>query len=201
MNRLSSSALVATLLFTSSACAQDRHNRVERAQDRAELRQDKRETRDDRRDVAELEAVLARFDAARASKDDREMLSVEAWLRELVKQELAEGRAELASDKAEVRRDTREVRADGWQGGQERRDDRRDRKDDVRDAQVEAGSQAARKTIARELSSLVGSRRPADLNRTRTLITELIGLGRQEVRGDQQEKREDRRELREDRRR
>ena len=80
------------------------------------------------------------------------------------------------------------------------RDDRRDRRDDVRDAQQEVASLRTRQAIARELFSLMGSRRAYDLQRQRTLIVELINLAQLEVRDSHQELREDQREKREDRR-
>ncbi len=193
-------ALVASLLFASAAHAQEWRNQRERAQDRRELRQDKQELRDDRRDVAELEAVLDRFDRARSQRRELELVAVEKRLRELLREELAEGRVELARDKAEIRRDNREVRSEWGEGRRDLRDDRRDRRDDIRDARVEAATQAQRKQIAREMNSLMGSRRPKDLQRMRTLIVDLLQLARKEVHQTQQELREDRRELREDRR-
>lgn len=197
MNRYSS-ALVAALLLAGGAQAHDPRNQRERAQDRHEVRQDKRERRDDRRDVAALKEVLARFDAAWAGKREHEMMAVESRLRALVQAELAEGRVELAADKAEVRRSKHEARhADG---PHERRDDRNDLRDDRRDVRVEKASQRERVHVARQLSELVGSRRPADLKRQRALIVELIRLGEQELRQDGKELREDRREKREDRR-
>lgn len=198
MSRISS-AFVAALLLAGSAQAQDWGNKPqERAQDRQELRQDRREQRDDRLDLKELKAVLASFDQARAHKNERDMTAVEARLKTLLRAELAEGRVELASDKAEARRSTNEVRhADSrW----EARDERNDRRDDRRDVQVEAASQRERLRVARELDSLVGSRRPADLKRERALIVELINLGEKELRQNGQERQEDRRERREDRR-
>lgn len=197
MNRISS-ALVAALLLAGSAQAQSRYSPKERAQNRQEQRADRQEQRDDKRDLAALKAVLADFDRARAHKSDREMAAVEMRLKRLLSAELSEGRVELASDKAEARRSAKEVRhADGrWESV----DDRHDRRDDRRDVQAEAASQRARLRVARELDSLVGSRRASDLKRQRTLLVELINLGEQELRQNGQERREDRRERREDRR-
>lgn len=200
MNRLAVSAAVATaLLFTANAQAQSR--RMERAQDRHELRQDARALQDDRRDLAELEDTLARFDRARATRNEHEMMSVESRLRELLREELAEGRAEIAKDKAEVRRDNREVRRDAaWGNGAQYANDRHDRRDDVRDARAEVSAQRTKRNIAWDLNRVMGSRRPEDLNRERGLMVELIALARQELHQDHQEMREDKRELREDRR-
>lgn len=198
MNRLSS-ALLASLLLAGSAQAQDwGHKPKERVQDRQEVRQDRREQRDDRLDLKELKAVLASFDQARSRKNERDMKAVEVRLKTLLRAELAEGRVELASDKAEVRRSGNEVRhADNrW----EARDERKDVRDDRRDVRVEAASQRERLRVARELDSLVGSRRPSDLQRERSLIVELINLGEKELRQNGQERQEDRRERREDRR-
>lgn len=215
MNRLSSALLIGSLFLAGAAHAQDWRNRQERRQDRQEVHQDKREIRDDRRDLAEMQAVLTRFDAAWSQRNEREMASVEARLRELLHTELAESRAELERDKAEVRRDNREVRGDRRELGRDElwgkpgafaddrrdmRDDRRDRRDDVRDAQQEVASMRTRQAIARELFSLMGSRRAYDLQRQRTLIVELINLAQLEVRDSHQELREDQREKREDRR-
>lgn len=215
MNRISS-ALFASLFIAGAAHAQGWHNRQERAQDHRELQQDKRATRDDRKDLAEMQAVLNRFDTAWAQRNEREMAAVEVRLRELLREELAEGHAEMARDRAEVRRDNREVRGDRRDAQRDEmwgrpvanandrhdlRDDRRDRRDDVRDARAEAASQRSRSVIAWELNPLMGSRRPADLQRIRSLIVELIGLDQQELQQDHREIREDRQETREDRRR
>lgn len=200
MNRLSS-ALFASLFIAGAAHAQDWHNRQERAQDHKEMRQDVRAARDDRKDLEELQAVLNRFDAAWTQRNEREMAAVEVRLRELLREELAEGHAEMSRDRAEVRRDQHEVRRDEmWGKPVATADDRRDRRDDVRDARAEAASQRSRKVIAWELSPLLGSRRPADLQRVRSLIVELIGLAQRELQQDHKELREDQREMREDRR-
>jgi hypothetical protein len=214
MNRISS-ALFASIFIAGAAHAQDWRNHQERAQDHREVRQDKRETRDDRRDLADLQDVLARFDRAWTQRNEREMAAVETRLRELLRQELAEGRAEMSRDRAEVRRDNQEVRGDRREVRREElwgrpgayandvrntQDDRRDRRDDVRDAHAEVASQRTRSAIAWELSPLMGSRRPMDLQRERSLIVELIGLAQRELQQDHQEIREDRHETREDRR-
>jgi hypothetical protein len=220
MNRLLSSALISSLLLAGGAHAQNRRNDWERKQDNHEVRQDKRELRDDRRDVAELEAVLARFDKAWSQQNEQEMYAVEERLRQLLHAELAEGRAELARDQGEARRSQREVHGSrrearqdwGWKGRaddrRDVRDDRRDLKDDRRDVRAEAASQMTRLNIARELSRVMGSRQPQDLQHSRALIVQLIQVAqhevretKQEVREDRQERREDRRERREDRRR
>ncbi len=218
MNRFLSSALLSSLLLAGGAHAQNRRNDWERKQDRHEVRQDKRELRDDRRDVAELEAVLARFDRAWSMQSEQEMSAVEDRLRQLLHAELAEGRAELARDNGEVRRSQREVKASrrearqdwGWSRRDDRkdlRDDRKDLRDDRRDAQAEAATQWTRVSIARELSRVMGSRMQQDLQRSRSLIVQLIEVaryevqqGQQELREDRQERREDRKERREDRR-
>ncbi|MCY1078121.1 hypothetical protein [Archangium lansingense] len=180
-----SSALVASLLLAGSAHAQ---SRMERAQDRHEVRQNAAQRSDDRMDVAELERVLERFDAARGRRNNAaELAAVDNRLRELLRAELAESRAETSQAKAEARKEWGESRAEN--------------RDDVRDARVEAASLAARKTIARELNSLMGARSPAQLNRKRELIVELVRLGKQEVRQDRQEQREDRKDVRDNRHR
>lgn len=178
-----SSALLASLLLAGSAQAQ---SHMERVQNRHEVRQDTAQRADDRMDVAELERVLSRFDAARARRNNAELAAVDARLHELLRAELAEGRNETAQAKAEARRDRGESRAE--------------QRDDVRDARVEAASQAARKSIARELNSLAGARTPGQLQRKRELIVELVRLGKQELQQDRKELREDRKESREDRR-
>lgn len=179
-----SSALVASLLFAASAHAQ---SHMERVQDRHEVRQDSARSADDRMDVAELERVLTRFDAARARRNNAaELAAVDNRLHELLRAELAEGHGEMVQARAEARKERGESRAEN--------------RDDVRDARVEAASQQARMTIARELNSLMGARSQAQLNRKRELIVELVRLGKQELRQDRQEQREDHKELREDRR-
>jgi len=216
MLRTLSSALVVSLFTVGCAAhGQAPRNRVERAQDRRELRQDSRERADDWRDVASLETVLADFDRARAPVNASALAAVDVRLRHLLRAELAEGSGEQARDRAEVRRDTQEVRSDRREVGRDvaqgkpgayaddkhdLRDDRRDRRDDVRDANAESRSQVDRLRIARALAALEGRSAPADLERKRGLIVELIQLARQEVRQDAHETREDRREIREDRR-
>ncbi|AKJ03947.1 hypothetical protein ATI61_116194 [Archangium gephyra] len=186
-----SSALAAALLLAGSAQAQNQKPRAPepheiRAPDRHEERQDAAERRDDRKDVAELERVLERFDNARARRHNAaELATVDNRLRELLRAELAEGREEKSQARAETRREWGESRAEN--------------RDDVRDARVEAASQTARKTIARELNSLMGARSQAQLSRKRELIVELVRLGKQELRQDRQEQREDRKD-RKDRR-
>src|SRR5262245_52522093 len=86
------------------------------AQDRRELRQDRRDTRDGRRDLLQMEAILARFDAARAANDFVVMAQVDASLRATLYEERRESRVELARDQAEVRRGRREVRRDARRG-------------------------------------------------------------------------------------
>ncbi|HYI00532.1 hypothetical protein [Hyalangium sp.] len=215
MNRLSSALVVLSLFLAGAAHAQDWRNRSERTQDRREVHQDKREMRDDRWDMAQLQALLTRFDQAWAQRSERGMAAVEAQLGELLRAELAEGRAELARDKAEVRRDNREVQGSRRELGRDElwgrpgayaddrrdlKDDRRDRRDDVRDARAEAASLRTKVAIARELSTLMGSRRPGDLQRMRSIIVELMQLGQKELRENQKELKEDRREQHEDRR-
>ena len=185
-----SSALVAALLLAGSAQAQHQKlplrtpdHREIRAPDRHEERQNATERMDDRMDVAELERVLTRFDKARAQRNNAaELAAVDNRLRELLRAELAEGRNEKLQARAETRREWGESRAEN--------------RDDVRDARAEAASLAARKTIARELNSLMGARAPSQLNRKRDLIVELVRLGKQEVRQDRQEQREDRKDRR-----
>ena len=183
-----SSALAAALLLAGSAQAQNpkarapEHQEI-RAPDRQEERQNTAERRDDRKDVAELERVLERFDNARSRRNNTaELAAVDNRLRELLRAELAEGRNEKAEARAETRREWGESRAEN--------------RDDVRDARVEAASQTARKTIARELNSLMGARAQGQLNRKRELIVELVRLGKQELRQDRQEQREDRKDRR-----
>lgn len=216
MVRTFTSAFVVALLLSGCAAhGQAARNRAERTQDHRELRQDARERVDDWRDVAALETVLGDFDRARAPVNASALATVDARLRHLLRAELAEGSGELARDRAEVRQDNREARSDrrevrhdvaeGKPGAyaddkHDLRDDRRDRRDDVRDANAEARSQGERLRIARELAALEGRQSPADLNRKRVLIVDLIQLARQEVRQDARETSEDRRELREDRR-
>jgi len=200
-----------------SASAQPAMRRDQREinQDRRELRQDAAARRDDWRDLKRLEGALSRFDNARATSNAMELRWVDDEVRGLLSQELAEGRAELAKDKAEVRRDVREVRGDAREvrrdefhgAGYREREDRRDMRDDRRDLHkdvqdVRAEKENLRRTwwIANEYDGLYGRMDPNALAQKRALITELIGLARQELRQDNREMREDRHELREDRR-
>jgi hypothetical protein len=175
--KLLSSALAAALLLAGSAHAQSP------MQDRQEVRQNAAQRADDRMDVAELERVLERFDKARGRRNNAaELAAVDNRLRELLRTELAEGRVEKAEARAESRREWGESRAEN--------------RDDVRDARAEAASQAARKTLARELNSLMGVHAQKKLDRKRELIVELVRLGKQELRQDRQEQREDRKDRR-----
>jgi len=191
-------------------------DRREIGQDHRELRQDAAAQRDDWRDLKRLEMTLGRFDTARATNNPVELRAVDDEVRRLLAAELAEGRAELAKDRAEVRRDVREVRRDRREirRDEERRpregapqadrrefqDDQRDLRQDVRDVRVEQASQRRTWAIASEYEALSGHMDGGALAQKRLLLTELIGLARQELRQDRREIREDRRELREDRR-
>lgn len=204
------------------AQAQVMRDRLEKAKDRQELRQDARERRDDRHDAMKLETLLAQIDSARQRNDVAALARIDEELRALVQTEIAESKVELARDRAEVRADNRELRSDRREirrdvrakrplalanDVHDKRDDRRDRRDDVRDARVEEASLARTQAIAAELSGLYGKQDAPSLDRKRTLVLELVSLGRaqrvQNVREraeDKRELREDRRELREDRR-
>lgn len=184
MNRISS-AFVAALLFAGSAQAQWGQRPGEHAQNRQELLQDRREQRDDVKDLAELKDVLASFDKARARKSEHQLMAVESRLKKLLREELAENRAELEDSKADARR----------------ADSRREAQAERRNVMENAASLGARERISRELSSLLGSRRPADLNRQRKLIVELIDLAEKEIRQNKQEQRDDRNPRRDDHRR
>jgi hypothetical protein len=59
---------------------------------------------------------------------------------------------------------------------------------------------ARRRSIAQEYRGLMNRVDAPSLDRKRTLLVELIGIARAEVRQDKQETREDHKELREDRR-
>ncbi|NMO19817.1 hypothetical protein HPC49_03560 [Pyxidicoccus fallax] len=175
-----SSALVASLLLAGSAHAQSHRASTVNGH---EVRHGVTQRSDDRMDVVELERVLARFDAARARRNNAsELASVDHRLRELLRAELAESRVETAQARAEARRERGESRAEN--------------RDDVRDARAEAASLAARRSVARELNSLMGVRSQVQLNRKRALIVELVQLGKQELRADRQELREDRKDRR-----
>ncbi len=216
MVRTLASALV--IFCVAAGCAahgQVRRDQAELAQDRHELRQDDRARADDWRNVALVEAVLADFDRARASGNANGLADVDARLRHLLRAELAEGSGKLARDRAEVRRDNSEIRSERREerrdvvegrpvayadDRRDLRDDQRDHRDDVRDARAENRSQDERLRIAGGFAALDGRYSPADLDRKRGLIVDLLQLSRHEVRRDAHETREDRRELREDRR-
>lgn len=198
----STKALVMALAVVGSVAApaaRAQHNvgrdRMERAQDRHEMRQDVRQVRDDRMDLAQLEAVLAEFDRIRASRQLGLMAGLDSRVMGLMREEAYESRQEGYQKAGEVRRETAEVYRDGM-----RRDDRRDARDDRRDLNQEMGQSMRRRQIAQEYRGLMGRADPMSLNRKRALLSELVSIARQELRGSRQELREDRRELREDRR-
>ena len=140
MNRFSSALLIGSLFLAGAAHAQDWRNRQERG------RTARRSVRTSARSVTtgvispRCRPMLTRFDAAWSQRNEREMASAEARLRELLHTELAESRAELERDKAEVRRDNREVRGGRRELGRDElwgkpgafADDRRDLRDDRR---------------------------------------------------------------------
>lgn len=212
---LASALVVACFSAGCAAHGQVRRDQAEIAQDHREVRQDERNRAEDWHNVAAVEAVLADFDRARSAGNMNGLANVDARLRNLLRAELAEGNGKVARDRAEVRRDNGEARSDrreerrdvaearpGASADDRRdlRDDRRDRRDDVRDAHAETRAQDERLRIAGGFSELDGRYAPADLDRKRALIVDLLQLSRREVRQDARETQEDRRELREDRR-
>jgi hypothetical protein len=186
MTRAAIAALLAALL-PAVAGAQAPGERLDRVQDRRELGQDRHEIRDDRRDLARLEGLLERYDAARASRNRREMLQVEDEIARTLAREASEARAEAARSRAELRREAHDGRRDPSDDRRELRDDRRDLRDDRRDAHRVAA-------IEREFGSLRGRMNRRSLDRKRVLLDELRRMALAELR-------EDRRELREDHRR
>ena len=188
---------------------------MERAQDRQEIRQDARQDMDDRMDVAKLEATLVELDRARASRRPFEVAQVDRKVMELMREEAFESRMELAQKAGEVRKDNGELRSDGREvrrdvgmgmpgktgnDARDMRDDRRDKRDDRRDLAKEQLQASRRYQIAQEYRGLMNRPDPGSMSRKRTLLVELIGIARSEVRQDVKETREDHRELREDRR-
>lgn len=211
--------LLAVLLCSSIASvaeAQVLRDRGEKASDRQALRQDVQEGRDDWRDAARLEALLSRFDAARARGDQAALLAIDAEVRRLLAGEVAESRVEYVKDRGEMRQDQRELASDRRELGRDhaagrgpgvkaddvrdRNDDRRDLRDDRRDARAEARHVFRIAEIDSELGRLSGRADARSLDRKRVLLAELVGLARQELRQDRREAGEDVRELREDRR-
>jgi hypothetical protein len=197
------------------AQAQLARDRVEKANDRAQIRQDNRALRDDLSDAARLQALLDRFDAARAGHDMAALARIDGELRTYLGSELGESKVGVARAGKEVRQDRREVRSDRReiQGNQiqdappvvrvddrhDLRDDRRDRSDDRRDASAERRELAAKRRIAVRLHGLDGKYDESSLVARRAMIVDLVGLAGGEIRQDATEKHEDVRELREDR--
>jgi len=183
-------------------------DRMEKVQDRRELRQDARQTMDDRLDVAKLEATLAEMDRARTARRPMELAAVDRRVMDLLRVEAMETRVEMTQKAGEVRRDNVELRSDAREiprdanpdARRDLRDDRRDKRDDRRDLTGEGIQASRRRQIAIEYRGLVGRQDAPSADRKRTLLVELIGIARNELRGDHQEMREDKRELREDRR-
>jgi hypothetical protein len=209
---------VATFLLAGSltATGQEPRNRAERASDRRQIQRDMQEQRDDLGDLKQLEALVSRFDQARASKKFHMLRAVDDEIKRIVQAELGESRREMAADRAEVRQSRREVRSSRRElhkgvahkaprqvtvdDRRDLRDDRRDLRNDVRDAETEAGSLERRREIALELRDLHGAVDDGSLDRKRELLGELVEIARREIDENAQEIREDRRELREDRR-
>ena len=190
MNRFSSAFIVTALLSTGAASAQ---GWGAGNQERREVHQDVRDLHNDRRNVVELENVLARFDEARARHDEGLMRDVEGRLRDIIRMQQEEGREKIEADKREIRRDDRAMNRDAdWGRDGAAAHDSRDRRDDIRDARRQQGVQSTRYAIARDMSTLVGSRRPEDLDRMRGLVVQLIDLTRSELHEDKKELREDR---------
>jgi hypothetical protein len=190
-------------------------DRMEKAQDRGEMRQDGRQAMDDRMDLAKLEATLAEMDRVRATRRPAELAMVDRKVMELIRDEAVESRTEMAQKAGEVRKDSGELRSDRREVRQDTamgmpgktvndthdlRDDRRDKRDDQRDLAKEQMQATRRHQIAMEYRGLMNRADQPSVDRKRTLLVELIGMARNEVRGDRQELREDKKELREDRR-
>lgn len=189
MNRFSTAFIATTLLTAGAASAQ---GWGPGPQERREVHQDVRDIHNDRRNVVDLENVLARFDEARARRDEGLMRDVEGRLRDVIRVQMEEGHEKIEADRREVRHDERAMDRDanwGRDGATAR--DSRDRRDDIRDARRQQEVQHTRASIAREMNSLVGSRRPGDLDRMRGLITQLIDLTRAEMHEDKRELHED----------
>jgi len=128
---------------------------------------------EDLRSLERLEAIASRFDAARAAKDERALGAVNDELRRAAA-------GEMKIMKAEERRRTREERANPQElslsimvdrpgdGGEARPDP----------AEAAARAQERRQEIALRLRHLGDSMEPADLDRERAMIGELIDLAR-----------------------
>lgn len=179
MNRLAFATLI-VLAVPAAGRAQPRPDYFSRTDDRRELRQDRRDLADDGRDLAWIERLIGDFDAARARRNRRALARVEGEVARTLAREVREGRLDLARSRGEIRRDA-------YDGRWERRDDRRDLRDDRRDLRRVA-------LIEREFGSLRGRMDRRSLDRKRTLLAELHGLARAELREDGWELREDRRD-------
>jgi hypothetical protein len=149
------------------------------APNRADRAQDRRELRDDRRDLLEAQALLARWEDARARRDRRALAAAEDDVLRALDRELREARAELGRSRGEAWHDRGDPRE--W------RDGRRDARDDLRDlARVSA--------IRDQLWSLRARADRRALDRKHGLLEELVQIARGELREDRLERREDRRE-------
>lgn len=191
--------ILLAVFVASSSVAQVRRNRIERAQDKKALRQDAQERRDDWRDVARLEAVRAKFEAARKS-DLGALPAIEADVFRLLAAESAESVGEVHRDAKEVRQDRAELRSERDESRIDKRDDRRDLADDKRDRAVESASLIRIRAMRAEWATLMGLLNVGSLDKKSALLDEAVRLARAEVRQDRRETREDKRELREDRR-
>jgi hypothetical protein len=185
----------------------------EASRDRREIRQDRAEARDDYWDLARIEALVSRFDGARASRDRAALASIDQDVRIVLATEKRESHREMAADRAEVHRSAHEVRSEGREvrrdmatgrpvhgDMRDMRDDRRDLRDDWRDLQLEKATLRKLQSMSEEWSRLEGRMDRRGLDRKRLLLGDLVVMARRELSQNRKEMQEDRREMREDRR-
>lgn len=204
MNKLSLSALFATLTLTATAAhAQYAPRVVERNRSAGEAARSAARVRDDARDLARFDATLRAFDDAMRRRDP---VAVRGTLQSFVGQaraELVEQQRETAQAHNEAARSRVEVRGD--RRGPGRRDDRRDARDDVRDARQEERALQEETALVNELERLAGAEvsfgpQAGIVVRARQAMVRFTQLAAEELRRSQRELREDNRELREDNR-
>lgn len=168
--------------------------------DERERRSNKREQRDDRRDVREIEELLARFDAAHASRDRAQLGRIDSLFWSMLEAELRESEREQWRRLREVEHERREVRRDRWDKRPLNEwDDRQDLRDDRRDLRREVFTAEQVKHLMDDWRALWGRTDRTSFNRKRGVLSRYLGMARRELGEDRREAREDRHERREDR--
>ncbi len=200
-----------------TAYAGDRHrNAAERAQDRHEIRTDKKNQADDLHDLARLNNLADQYAVATKSSDTSAIKKIDNQVHAMLVAEVGEAKSEVAKAQAEVNRSRREKRSDKREIRENRRenagpleraddrhdlrDDRRDMRDDQRDRDREVAQREKLENIRNRWIALKGKTDPASVAAKTSMLNQLQGMAKAELKQNAQELQEDKQELREDRR-